>query len=104
MLVIFDVPSILRLSHTMSQGVPHYVPSVPDMSQPCPIPTLDAGVHDLAVVVVHVLNLVILILVVLVHVPGLIVVVHISDFVVDLAGLIVGLAGLDVNFLKKKNI
>ena len=42
-LVIFDVPSILRLSHTMSQGVPHYVPSVPDMSQTCPIPTLARG-------------------------------------------------------------
>ena len=62
----------------------------------------DAGIHDLAVVVVYVLNLV-----VIVHVPNLIVivsdlivVVHIPDLIVDLAGLI-GVNFKKFFFLKK---
>ncbi len=39
-LYIFDIPSILRLSHTMSQDIPYYVPNVPSISGTCPMTTL----------------------------------------------------------------
>ncbi|RGB43471.1 hypothetical protein C1646_749698 [Rhizophagus diaphanus] len=41
-IVHFSCPKHFRLSHTMSQAVPHYVPVVPSISRTCPSTTLDA--------------------------------------------------------------